>query len=78
VFERRRIVPALSEGRGEVGEGWTANLELHVVPRGPFAITLVHFIDLRVSIVYGVVVTAVTEVDSTDKGDVAILSIEAS
>jgi hypothetical protein len=48
------------------------DLELNVVPRRSIAVLRVEVDYLRVALVPGVVVSAVTEVDPTDEGDVVV------
>ena len=72
VVERRGIVPAFTEGVRHVADRGPPDLELNVVPGRSMAVLGVDVDCLRVALVPGVVVSAVTEVDPTDEGDVVV------
>jgi hypothetical protein len=72
VVERRGIVPTFTERVRNVADRRSPDFELNVVPRRSIAVPGVEVDCLRVTLVPGVVVSAVAEVDPTDEGNVVV------
>jgi len=72
VIERCGVLPAFSEGLGDVSDGRSADLELNVMPSGPGTVTLVQCDRLGISVMMLVVGSAVAEIDPPNEGDIII------
>jgi hypothetical protein len=70
MVERSRIVPSLPKREIEISDGWSVDLQLHVVPRGAGAVPLVELDGLEVSAVPVVISATMAEVDPPDKCDI--------
>ena len=71
IFERRRVLPALTERVIEVAHRRASDADLDVMPRRVLAVPVVHLLGLHVSEMALVVAAAVAQVDPADEGDVA-------
>ena len=72
VLKRCLVVPAFAERMCDVTDDRPLQLELKVVPGRSIAVPLIEFDGLRVTIVTGIVVATVAEVDTADERHVVI------
>jgi hypothetical protein len=72
VVERRWVVPAFAKRVRDVTDDWTPQLELKIVPGRSVAVPIVELDGLRVTLVAGIVVSTVAEVDTADEGHVVV------
>jgi hypothetical protein len=72
MVERSRILPSLPERDIEISDCWSADFEVCIVPRGPWAVTMVDLDDLGVSLVATVISPSMAEVDPSDECDVTL------
>ena len=78
MVDRRRIVPAFAERVRDVTDRRPPQLQLEVVPGRSFAVAHVEFDGLHVSLVTGIVMTTVGQVDTADERHVVIGSLGAA
>jgi hypothetical protein len=70
VVQRSGIFPSLTKGEVQIVNGWSADEELYVVPRGMISVSRVELDHLAVAVMRGVIATSVAEVDAANEGDV--------
>jgi hypothetical protein len=70
VVERRGILPPFPEGRVQVSDRRSPDLELNVVPGGPRSVPPIKNDALRIPFVALVIAAAVAQIDPTDEGNV--------
>ena len=76
-LERRRVVPPLPEGLGQVGDGRSSHLRLDIVPGRVRPVRRIQGLRLRIAQVLGVVPAAVTEIDPADERDLLVVPARA-
>src|ERR1700722_16064006 len=78
MIDRGWVLPPLTKRVLEIVHCWSSYFELNVVPRRPAAVTVVEVDRLTIAGVEGIVVTSVTQIDSTNEGDIFVRCADVS